>query len=351
MEIPKGRIAETLRLADIKLDLKDKKILSMLSDNSRTPLNSIAKKVRLSRDAIDYRIKRLVKEGVIMQFFPIVNLEKFGYETFHIFFLIDEMDKKQQDEFLLFLKSNPNVKNIIEYSDRWDFEVVLVARNLREFNDIVSQITSRFPELIFEKEMMQVIKGYSSIHLPLKFYEQSIYEFEPEKLNEKEIKLDEIDLKILEILCENCRISSVKIAEKVDLTADAVNYRIKKMLDGNVIRKFTILVNLSALNFHWYTFSLAMKTFTQQYDNKFKHFVTTHPYILRAVKTLGVWDFLLYVVADNPRHFHSTVKEIKTYFSDIIRNHQTLLAYVEHLYVPLPKAVRLTNNIKNYKKF
>ena len=341
MAHPTGRIAETTRLADIKIDLKDKKILSMLSENSRMPLNAMAKRVRLSRDAVDYRIKRLVRENVIISFFPIINLEKMGYETFHIFFLVDEMDRKKQEELLVFLKSHPNVKNIIEYSDRWDYEIVVVAKTLREFDDIVSQITSRFPQLIFEKEKMQVIKGYTSIHLPLRFYEQSGHKIEHEDDIWKDIKLDGIDMNILKILCENCRIPSVKIAEKVDLTADAVNYRIKKMLDGNVIRRFTILVNLSALNYHWYTFSLAMKTFTDEHDGRFKQFVRTHPYILRAVKTLGVWDFLLYVVADSPRHFHSTVKEIKQHFSDIIRNHQTLLAYMEHLYVPLPGAVKL----------
>ena len=265
MEHSKGRIAETMRLSDIKVDVKDKKILSMLSENSRTPLNAIAKKVRLSRDAVDYRIKRLVKEDIIILFFPIINLEKFGYETFHIFFLVDEMDKKQQEEFLLFLRHNPNVKNIIEYSDRWDYEVVLVAKNLREFDEIVSQITSRFPQLIFEKEKMQVIKGYTSIHLPLKFYEESGQKVTEESDIGKEIKLDEIDLRILEILCENCRTSSVKIAQKVNLTADAINYRIKKLLEGSVIRKFTVLINLSALNYHWYTFSLAMKTFTNEF--------------------------------------------------------------------------------------
>lgn len=339
MEHPRGRIAEVARQPETKLDLKDRKILSMLSENSRAPLNAIAKKARLSRDAVDYRIKRLVKDGIIILFFPIINLEKLGYETFHIFFLVDEMDRKKQDEFLAFLQDNPNVKNIIEYSDRWDYEVVIVARNLREFDDITSQITSRFPQLIFEKEKMQVIKGYNSIHLPLKFYEQSGHKVEEESEDYRQVKLDEIDLNILKILSENCRTSSVKIAEKVDLTSDAVNYRIKKMLDGNVIRRFTILVNLSALNYSWYTFSISMKTFNNSYDSKFRQFVVTHPYILRAVKTLGVWDFLLYVAADSPKHFHSTVKEIKIHFADIIRNHQTLLAYKEHLYAPFPKAV------------
>ena len=86
---------------------------------------------------------------------------------------------------------------------------------------------------------------------------------------------------------------------------------------------------------------MSMKTFNQKYDDRLKHFVMSHPYILRAVKTLGVWDFLLYIAADSPRHFHSTIKEIKSLFSEIIRNHQTLLAYMEHLYVPFPKAVKL----------
>ena len=160
---------------------------------------------------------------------------------------------------------------------------------------------------------------------------------------DKDIKLDEIDLRILRILSENCREHSVRVAEQVNLTADAINYRIKKMVEGNVIRRFTILVNLSALNYSWYTFSIAMKTFNNHYDAKFRQFIVTHPYILRAVKTLGVWDFLLYVVADSPKHFHSTVKEIKIHFSEIIRNHQTLLAYKEHLYVPLPKAVQINS--------
>ena len=344
IEMGKGRISELMRLSDIKVDLKDKKILSMLSENSRSPLNIIAKSIGLSRDAVDYRIKRLCKEGVIMLFFPIINFEKFGYETFHIFFLVDEMDKKQQQDLLIYLQSHPNVKNIIEYSDRWDYEVVLLSRSLREFDNIVNEITGKFPQLIFEKEKMQVIKGYNSIHLPLKFYEQSGYKIGEQDDKEKDVKIDDIDSKILEMLCENCRASSVKIAQKVALTADAVNYRIKKLVEGGIIRKFTILINLSALNYHWYTFTMAVKTFTKAYDGKFKQFVRTHPYILRAVKTLGVWDFLLYVVADSPKHFHSTVKDIKLNFSEIIRNHQTLLAYMEHAYVPFPKAVKLNKS-------
>ena len=43
----------------VKLDIKDKKILYELYTNARQSNNSIAKKIGLSREAIDYRIKNL----------------------------------------------------------------------------------------------------------------------------------------------------------------------------------------------------------------------------------------------------------------------------------------------------
>ena len=52
--------------------------------------------------------------------------------------------------------------------------------------------------------------------------------------------MDEIDVKILEILKEDSRIKYVEIAKFVGLTEGAVRRRVKKMLDEGVIRKFTI---------------------------------------------------------------------------------------------------------------
>ncbi|MBI2139181.1 AsnC family transcriptional regulator, partial [Candidatus Woesearchaeota archaeon] len=40
----------------MELDVKDKKILAELSLNARQPTSAIAKKVRLSREGVEYRI-------------------------------------------------------------------------------------------------------------------------------------------------------------------------------------------------------------------------------------------------------------------------------------------------------
>jgi len=52
--------------------------------------------------------------------------------------------------------------------------------------------------------------------------------------------MDNIDLKILEILKSNARAKYVSIAKKVGLTEGAVRRRIRKLQNNGVIRKFTI---------------------------------------------------------------------------------------------------------------
>ena len=69
----------------LKLDLKDKKILSLLSINSRIPLTQLSKKVALSRDAVNYRIKNYEKKGVIQGYRTMVDLGKFDYKANHLF--------------------------------------------------------------------------------------------------------------------------------------------------------------------------------------------------------------------------------------------------------------------------
>jgi DNA-binding Lrp family transcriptional regulator len=52
--------------------------------------------------------------------------------------------------------------------------------------------------------------------------------------------MDDVDLKILEILRQDSRTKFVKIAEVVGLTEGAVRKRVKKMMDEGAIIRFTI---------------------------------------------------------------------------------------------------------------
>ncbi|MDA3836485.1 MAG: Lrp/AsnC family transcriptional regulator [Nanoarchaeota archaeon] len=52
----------------MNLDTVDKKLITYLYHNFREPLSKIAKATNLSRDQVEYRIKKYEKEGLIIKF-------------------------------------------------------------------------------------------------------------------------------------------------------------------------------------------------------------------------------------------------------------------------------------------
>lgn len=320
----------------IKLDVKDKKILDILSENSRTPISQIAKKVELSRDTVGYRIKRFEKLGLITKFYPRINFLKLGYNTYHIFMVIDE--SKRENELIKKLKSLDETLFLIEYSDRWDLELVLIAKNIRELDTLITHIQAEFSDTIIERSELLEIKKYQSIlfsHYYNKDFKE-VLQLEQSPANSN-FKPDEKDIQILKELCKDARLSTYEIAKEVDLSADAIGIRIKRLLVEKVIKKFTILPNLSKLDYKWYTFCIKMNFFDENNEKKFKSFIENHPGIIRSTKTFGDYDILMYIIAKEQKDFHKLIKELRTTFPHIIKYYITFVAYKEHIFEPFPK--------------
>ena len=62
-----------------KLDLKDRKILYHLDFDSRQSFRAIGKKVGLSKDVVTDRVKKLVENGIIKNFYTVINPLKIGF--------------------------------------------------------------------------------------------------------------------------------------------------------------------------------------------------------------------------------------------------------------------------------
>ncbi len=68
-----------------KLDLKDRKLLYELDCNSRQTIQQLAKKIGLSKDAVNYRINKLIRNGIIKSFNAVIDTGKLGFISFRLF--------------------------------------------------------------------------------------------------------------------------------------------------------------------------------------------------------------------------------------------------------------------------
>ena len=268
-----SRVDNSVKYERIKLDVKDKKILDLLSEDARIPVTKLSKKVEISRDVANYKLRRLEKLEVIDSFTIRPDFLALGYNTYHVFFVVDE--SKREYEFLEHIKNLPGTLKIFEYSDKWDYELVILAEDIRKLDKVITKVQAEYSDTIIERSELLEIHTYQSILFSYYFNQnlRKINVADEDLDSDSGVKCDRIDLEIMNLLSKDCRLSTYEIAREIDLSADAIGLRIKRLHKDGLIKKFSIQANLSKLGYKWHTFCIKMKHFDEKHEKKFRSFM------------------------------------------------------------------------------
>ena len=126
--------------------------------------------------------------------------------------------------------------------------------------------------------------------------------------------MDEIDVKILDLLKENGRATASEIGKAVSLSVPAVAERIRKLELFDVIEQYTVRVNQKAMGYHLLAF-LHVNIDTTENIEGFRAKIVQERCVLECHHIAGPNDYLLKVLVrdtDELEHFISGVlKKIK----------------------------------------
>ncbi len=330
----------------IDLDLKDKKILKLLSINSRFPLTKICKYIRLTRDAVNYRIKGLEEKNIITGYRTLINLKKLGYSSYHIFIELHP-NREKEKELIDFFKKNENINAIIKYSGKLDYEIALVCKTFEEFDNVFNKIINKYE--VKNYEILIILNTIKSSSFPESLLNEKIPienkkndgSFFKNFINAKntDFKLDKADIKILNLISNDAKISLTELSKNTSLSLDVISYRIKKMIESKIILEFRPVINYNNLGFSVYTLLLSLQNLNDKKEIELIEFFKNNKNILWGVKTIGKWNLLIYILTKDEQEFHSTISEIKNKFSSIIKTYETLLADEEYKYTYFPEVL------------
>lgn len=122
--------------------------------------------------------------------------------------------------------------------------------------------------------------------------------------------LDAVDLRILNILQTEGRITNAELAQRIGLTAGPVLTRVSKLEAGGFIKKYVAVVDREALGLPVTAFvSVIMKTHDLDSTREFHEAVHALPEVLECHHIAGEEDYLLKVVAANPADYERFVLE------------------------------------------
>lgn len=321
----------------IKLDLKDVKILSLLSLNSRTPLSEISRKVGLSREAIDYRIKNYEKNGIIQGYRTIVDISKFGYFNYHLFISLNNPNEKVEKKIFEKLKKYHFVRAVIIFGGRFDLEIAFVSKNLNDLDKIINEILLSCRGYVREYEILTILKTYVAKTFPESFNYYKINEEVEKRIVEK--KIDKKDIEILKIIGESARESLANISRKVDLSIDSVSYRIKNLKKSDHVKSFVPAIDYKKLGYNFYALLWNVSSLDLNKEKELKNFLEKDESVLWAVKTIGRFNLLMYVLVKSTKELQETTNKLRNLFPNQINPHEILIAYEEFKYLYFPKGL------------
>ena len=320
----------------VQLDLLDKKILFELSKNARLSQSAMAKNIGTSRDTVNYRISNLKKSGVLQAYRTLVNINKFGYLNFHVFLQLKQPTKEAFSELIKKLKEYVFLRAIIQFNGKYDLELALVAKDITDCDKIMTQICNDCQNFLQNYEILFITKTFAANTFPKSFY----FKESGEKKAEKEkYTVDNNDIKILELLSENADLPVFKIAEKINLSADAVTYRIKKLQKSDYILGCMPAINYNIINYNVYAVLVSITNFTQKEEFALQEFLKTNQDILWAVKTIGKYNLILYICTQKMDDFIKTTQELRNFLINKIKDYETLINFEEYKYTYLPKGL------------
>jgi Lrp/AsnC family transcriptional regulator for asnA, asnC and gidA len=148
----------------VQISEVDAQLLNQLASNARTPLVDLAKKIGCSSQIINYRMKNLIKNGIILAFRVGIDISKLGLQNSVIDIYLK--DYSQRKNIIDYMKNNPYVEYIIEPVGWCDIQFELMVKGNDHLIKILEDIDTKFPGAIRRQDFWMSKKYHRLRSLP-----------------------------------------------------------------------------------------------------------------------------------------------------------------------------------------
>ena len=319
----------------IKIDAYDKKILEILLNNSREQISTIAKKVRLRRENANYKIDRLIKEGLIKEAITVFDEEKFDLSRYVMFLELINLQEDSERKILDYLKNTEHTSWIGINAGKWSLIFDVVIKKKVDLDLVVKDFLKKFGRFVGE---YTILNSKEVGYYPEKMLELNYKRQIPKKT--ENIKLDKTDIKILSILNDDARSNYVKIAQNVGLTPNAINNRVRSLERKGIIIGYTISPDWKKLGWELYGLQLKIIKFANEVNGKLiSYFKENKKIIFYYAYFGGTWDYDIGIIVKNSEELREYVNEFRNIFSDFVKISDVSAILSEVTGYKLPKGV------------
>jgi DNA-binding Lrp family transcriptional regulator len=317
-----------------KFDLKDRKILYELDENSRQSLTQIGKKVGLKKDVVLYRIKRLEEKGVIRNYTTLFNILKLGLISVRFCYVFQYTTPEIKKEIIDYFVKSDLTTFIFSTDGKFDLEVNFTIRSPYDFFSFHETTIMKYGDYFAEREF--IVNG-SHLNLSHSFLLNekkerkiaNVFNLTKDNIFNIMDVIDDLDRDILKIMSINARIPTIQLAKKLNSTSRTINNRIKKLIDLGVITAFSCSIDYPKIGYNFYVVSIEFKKYSK--IKKLIDDIAKNPNLFYIESIVGYGDYnFAFLVKD--------VYSLRQIMDDLIQRYpETIRKYNSHSYLKVHK--------------
>ncbi len=299
------------------LDKKDKALLVELDINSRQSINQLAKNIKVSRDVLSYRMKRLERQGIIQKYITIIDFSKFGYHIIRLYIKLQNHSQEIEEKIVLFFRKQDNILTIYETDGRYSLAVGFLVKDFSRYQNIYEQFLLLFKHYVTQTNFT-VFLDY--VHYPRKYLAGN------KKKNCTALSTgsflpfphDKQDLLLLHAINENARASLLELAGKLQMTPAGVKYKLKNLEKKKVIVAYKTLFDMKQLGYTYYKVDLTLNDIG--IVPSLSQFILEHPNIIYRDLTVGGSDFEFDCECPSDEEFYALLDTLRSLYREKIRD-------------------------------
>jgi len=319
-----------------KIDLKDRKILYHLDLNCRQSNTQIGKKVGLSKQVVDYRIKRMEDEGIITSYWTLINSFVLGFDVYRYYITFQNATQKIKEEMINFLIQYKNTWTVYSASGFFDLGILIWVRNLQKFNNFWEEFNDKYGDYILEKIFSVVLKANSYRHTFLISDDFDVSERKkyiqigPGPL----VKIDKLDYEILNVLVLHARKAVIEIAEQLGCSSQTVNYRIKNLIEKGIIQSFKVSINSSKIGLQQSCIDLWLRKLSKR--KEIWRYLENNPNITYMQTNAGFADLENELIVNGLDSLERIMEDLSEKFTGYIRKYSFFIFKNQYIIRSLP---------------
>jgi Lrp/AsnC family transcriptional regulator for asnA, asnC and gidA len=276
------------------MDEIDAKILWELLKDGRKTFATIAKNYNVSQDVVWKRYQEMKENGVIVGATIQFNYRNFGYTG--VAMVLINVESQYVNDVLLRLSKIPDVKSTRNYNSTNNISSITMLRDLSDLDGVKETITRQNPINEMKTYIWTDVKN-SPENIVASFLKEPPKTIGyPSNLRalKNQIKLDEIDMQIVDKLAKDGRMPFSKIAQELGISTETASRRYERLKENNYI-KVSIKVDPKKLGYK-IILDTRISVAIQSETNTIVETLSQIPGVSYVVKLSGDYDLLAAVL-------------------------------------------------------